>query len=87
MSLVIDLPTELETELSSAAARVGLPLPEYILRLLSSKRAADSASLRNGAELLAYWHNEGLVGSRPEVVDSAAHARELREQAQTRVRS
>ncbi len=85
MSLVLDLPAELETELTAEAARLGLPLPEYVLRLLASGRAPSPAP-RTGAELLAYWHGEGLVRTRPEIADSSAHARALREQAQRRER-
>ncbi len=85
MSLVLDLPPELETELAAEAARLGLPLPEYALRLLAGGRGPSSAP-RTGAELLAYWQGEGLVGTRPEITDSSAHARALREQAQRRAR-
>jgi hypothetical protein len=85
MSLVLDLPAELETELAAQAARLGLPLPEYVLRLLAGLRA-PSPQPRTGAELLAYWQGEGLVGTRPEIADSPGHARALREQAQRRGR-
>jgi len=81
----LDLPPELETELAAEAARLGLPLSEYALRLLAGARG-PSPALRNGAELLAYWQSEALVGTRPDIADSAAHARELREQAQRRTR-
>jgi hypothetical protein len=83
MSLEIDLPPELETELSAEAATMGIPLPEYALRLLSSARSPLPAP-RTGAELLAYWQREGLIATRPDIVDAPAHARSLREQAQKR---
>src|SRR5262249_48198916 len=63
MSLVLNLPAELETELPSEAAQLGLPLPEYVLRLLAGGRTLSPAP------------HTGLVGTRPEIVDSAAHAR------------
>jgi hypothetical protein len=85
MSLMLELPAELETELAAEAARLGLSLPEYVLRLLSGGHAPNAAP-RTGAELLAYWQGEGLVGTRPEIADSPAHARTLREQAQRRTR-
>jgi hypothetical protein len=85
MSLVLELPSELETELATEAARLGLPLSEYALRLIAAGRSATGA-LRTGAELVAYWQAEGLVGSRPEIADSQAHARALREQAERRPR-
>ncbi len=85
MSLILDLPAELETELAAEAARLGLPLPEYVLRLLASGRTPGLPP-RTGAELLTYWQGEGLVGTRPEVADGPTHARALREQAQRRAR-
>jgi hypothetical protein len=39
MSLVLDLPPELEAELATEAARRGLPLPEYAVRLLANWQA------------------------------------------------
>jgi hypothetical protein len=85
LSLVLDLPPELESQLATEAARLGLPLPEYALRLLAGGRG-PTPTLRSGAELLAYWQAEGLVGTRSEIADSSAHARNLREQAQKRSR-
>ena len=38
----------------------------------------------NGADLVAYWEKKGLIGTRPDIVDSVAHARRLRHQAETR---
>lgn len=84
MSLVLNLPTELETELSAQADRLGLPLGDYVLRLLAGGHVAPS-QLRTGAELVAFWQREGLVGTRSDLIDSPAHARVLREQAQKRV--
>jgi hypothetical protein len=83
MSLVLDLPSELETELAAEAAELGLPLEEYVVRLLAGGRSAGPAP-RTGPELLAYWQAAGLVGTRPEIADSPGHARALREQAQKR---
>jgi hypothetical protein len=85
MSLVLDLPAELEAELAAEAARLKLPLTEYVLRLLAGGRTPSPAP-RTGAELLAYWQSESLVGTRTDIMDSPAHARALREQAQKRTR-
>jgi hypothetical protein len=86
LSLILNLPEELENELAAEAARLGLPLAEYVLRLLAGGRASNSAP-RNGAELLAYWHSESLIGTRPDIADSSTHARDLREKAQRRAHS
>lgn len=32
----------------------------------------------NGEQLVAYWEQEGIVGSRSEIADSSKHAREIR---------
>jgi len=85
MSLVLELPSELEAELASEAMRLGLPLSEYALRLIAAGRGTRPA-LRTGAELLGYWQGEGLVGTRPEIADSQTHARDVREQAERRAR-
>jgi hypothetical protein len=86
MSLILDLPSELESKLAAEAARLGLPLSDYVLSLLAEDRALNPAP-KTGADLLAYWQSEGLVGTRPDITDSPAHARVLREQAQRRGQS
>ena len=70
MSLVLELPAELETELAAEAARLRLPLVEYALRLLAAGGIAHPRP-RSGAELLAYWQAAGVVGTRPEIADCA----------------
>ena len=85
MSLVLDLPSELEAELTTEAAQFGLPLPNYVVGLLATGRRKKLA-VQTGAELVAYWQSEGLVGTRPDITDSQAQARALRNQAETRSR-
>jgi hypothetical protein len=85
MNLVLDLPPELEMELAAEAARLGLPLSEYALRILAGGQKRHPV-LGTGAELVAYWQGEGLVGTRPDVTDAPAHARSLRGQVQRRAR-
>jgi hypothetical protein len=86
MTLILDLPNELERKLSREAAQQGLPLAEYAVQLLATARgsAPDTAAPRTGAELVAYWESEGLIGSRSDIEDPVQYARELRERAQTR---
>jgi hypothetical protein len=86
VSLVIDLPPELETELASEAARLRLPLGEYVLRLLAVGRPPVPKPA-NGAELVACWEREGLIGTRPDIDDAPGHARALRKKAEKRERS
>jgi hypothetical protein len=84
MSLVLDLPSELETKLTSEAQRLGLPLSEYVVRVLSA--GTEHPQLRTGTELLHYWQSEGLIGARADISDSQAHARLLRQEVERRTR-
>ena len=85
MSITLDLPQELECELATEATQLGLSLTEYVLRLLST-RSLVSQLPTTGAELVAYWQREGVIGMRPEITDSQAHARQIRHQAERRLR-
>lgn len=93
MTLQLNLPRELETELSQQAAQLGLPLSEYAVRLLSLWRTvervdfATPAMPKTGAELVAYWQREGLTGTRPDIADSQEHARVIRAKAEHRERT
>ncbi|NJL65107.1 MAG: hypothetical protein HC903_29125 [Methylacidiphilales bacterium] len=86
MTIRLELPPELENALFTEAAKLNLPLPEYILRLLSTRQILNNPP-KTGAELVAYWQNEGIINSRPDITDSQAHARNLRHQAETRERT
>jgi len=86
MSLMLDLPPELESELVAETARLHLPLAEYALRLLGVGRSSAPKPC-TGTELLAYWQSAGLVGTRADILDAPGHARALRQQAETRERS
>lgn len=86
MTLVLELPSELESELIAEAKRLQLPLTEYVLRVLAFGRIPNPMP-RTGAELVAYWQREGLIGTRSDISDAAAHARLLRQQAEHRKQS
>jgi hypothetical protein len=85
MTFTLNLPPELETELHIEAARLNLSLPEYVLQLLS-KRQTSTHSPKTGADLVKYWQREGVIGSRPDIVDSQAYARQIRHDAESRDR-
>jgi hypothetical protein len=85
VSLVLELPPELERELAAEAAQLRMSLSEYALRLLEAGRTPDSQP-RNGVELLAYWQTAGLVGTSQEIVDVPSYARTLRRQSEQRER-
>ena len=86
MSIRLDLPPELESELSTEASRLNLPLTDYILQVLSIRQVLNNPP-KTGAELVAYWQSAGVINSRPEISDSQAHARHLRHEAETRTRT
>jgi hypothetical protein len=86
MSLMLDLPEDLETELLTEAAQLGLSLPEYVLPVLSTSSPVCDQP-RTGAELVEYWQTQGLVGTRTDVTDSQVRARQIREQAERKSRA
>jgi hypothetical protein len=86
MRILLELPQELERELSLEAAQLGLPLAEYALRLLATGRIVRNVP-KTGTELMAYWQDEGLIGTRPNIADSQKHAREIRAAAERRTRA
>lgn len=86
MSIRLDLPPELESELSTEASRLNLPLTDYILQVLSIRQVLNNPP-KTGAELVAYWQSAGVINSRPEISDSQVYARHLRHEAETRTRA
>ncbi len=80
MSILLELPSELETELSTEATRFGLSLQDYVLSLLAATRGKPQ--VKTGADLVAFWKVEGLIGTRREIADSQLHARSIRDQAE-----
>ncbi|MCZ7672334.1 MAG: hypothetical protein M5U34_37035 [Chloroflexi bacterium] len=85
MTLTIDLPQDLAHELATEASKLGIPLSEYALRLLYSRELTEKKP-KTGDELVAYWQEEELIESRKEIDDSQVYARQIRTQAETRVR-
>lgn len=83
MTLVIEIPYDLEQELSSEAAKLGLPLSEYALQVLYS-RQLEIYTPKTGADLVSYWQNADLIGTHEKIEDSQRHARKLRAEAETR---
>jgi predicted nucleic acid-binding protein len=84
MTLTLELPQDLERRLTTEASRLGLPLEKYALRLLGESPQAEPRPT-TGAELVAYWRREGVIGSRPDIADSQAHARTIRHRAERRL--
>ena len=85
MNISLELPSDLENELSTEASRLKLPLTEYVLRLLSLRPDLQNQP-KTGAELITYWEKAGVINSRPDILNGQEHARQLRHQAETRER-
>ena len=83
MTITIDLPSELERELTGEAKRLGIPLSEYALRVLEASSHVGQ-TFKTGAELVEYWQREGLIGTRSDITDSQEYARQLRARAEKR---
>lgn len=83
MPLTLELPDDLAEALTGEAARLGMSLPDYAIQLLTAARP-PMTTVRTGADLVAFWQTEGVIGSRPDITDAPAEARRLREQAQRR---
>ena len=83
MTISLDLPQELEQELSVEAGKISLSLSEYILQLLAVRKSFENLP-RSGAGLVSYWQSEGLINSRPEIKDSQEYARQIRHAAEHR---
>ena len=86
MSLVLNLPADLQDALAAEADRLRLPLDEYAVRLLTLSRPVGPKFLTT-KEVVAYWEEQGLIGTRPDIADASEHARALRAQAERRERS
>ncbi|HEX5102203.1 MAG TPA: hypothetical protein VFV87_00225 [Pirellulaceae bacterium] len=85
MSLTVELPPQLAAELAAEAARRQMPLEDYAVQVLAGHSGARAQTM-SGAELVRYWHEAGIVGTRTDIADAPAHARQLRDQAQRRER-
>jgi len=84
MAVTIHLPDDLEHAIEVKAAKQGLSLPDYILQLIALGMNTNLQP-KNGAELVEYWQNEGLIGYRSDIADSQSHASEIRSQASHRL--
>jgi len=86
MGINLDLPSELENELSFEASQLKLPLTEYILRVLSFRPFLQNPP-KTGAELITYWENIGVINSHSDIADSQEYARRLRHESENRGRA
>lgn len=85
MLITLVIPDAVADQLSDEATATGLSLNQYAARLLveyvTAKVPTDALA---GAELIEYWSREGIIGSRNDIADPVAFARELRDRNQNR---
>jgi len=88
MSIVINLPAELEHAIAGEAAKAGMSVSDYVAgRLAQGTTTNGSHGLKRrltGPELVQRWKELGLIGYRTDIADPEAHSRRLREAAQRR---
>lgn len=74
-------PELLAVEAVRQAVRPAAPhLPPSGIPLSDPRLVAEATAVRTGADLVAYWERNGLLGTRRDIADPIAYARQLREQ-------
>ncbi len=99
MTLILELTPEQEQQLEAKARQRNLDTTSYAVAVLFEKGVAEEDLDKllppvgplppadgTGADLVAYWEREGLIGTRPEIKDSLEQARAIRRTAERRVR-
>lgn len=72
MSVTIDLPPDLEADYAAEAAAHGVPLSEYLRRLLEERGAPPTENPRSPAERAAFWRGSaGGLAHTPLLSDEA----------------
>lgn len=86
MTLILDLTPEQEQQIAEEAQARNMDARTYALaRLFEGQPAEQSEEEQwSGADLVAYWEREGVIGSRPDITDSQEHARAIRHKAERR---
>ena len=80
MTLIIDLPDELERRLRSEAARLGVGEVEYARRLLERSLPASPPPIDQGTlDLLAQWDREDATDDANEIARRNREFQELQE--------
>jgi hypothetical protein len=83
MSVVLQLPPELEAKLTAEASQAGISLADYLIRVLANC-GPKASNISPGAKVVEHWHDAGVIGTRTDIDNSQQHARNLRERAERR---
>lgn len=99
MTLTLELTREQEQQIEEEARRRNMDTASYAKTLLFEEQSAEDSEAQTlphigplppengtGADLVAYWEREGLIGTRPDIKDSLKHARAIRRKAKRRIR-
>lgn len=90
MSLLLELPPALEAELIAESERLGVSVSEVVTQKISestvNRVAPESIKKKTGAEFIAQWESEGLIGIRNDIENPAEFVRELRRKSDNRIR-
>ncbi len=98
MTLTLELTPEQEQHIEAEARRRNMDAASYAKSLLFEEDIAEGEEQTlppagplpptngTGADLVAYWEREGLIGTRPDIKDSLEHARAIRRKAERRIR-
>ena len=99
MSIIVNLPAELEKTIAAEAAKAGMTVSDYLAGWLAAGRLAQGTTTNGsrgtngscglkrrvtGPEMVHRWKELGLIGYRTDITDPEAHSRRLREAAQRR---
>lgn len=72
------------TAITGRSRKSGMDAAGYAKARLFNDTALDEPANGTGADLVAYWKREGLIGTRPDIEDSQVHARAIRDKAERR---
>lgn len=81
MTITLELTPAEAAALTRKATAQGQRLPEYIQERVKEIATEETPI---GAQIVAQWEREGVIGYRTDITDSQEHARIIREKAQTR---
>jgi hypothetical protein len=87
MTVTLNLAPKVEAQLRAEAAKQHVSVEDLLQTLVENVLLSTSPVPTNGAELVAYWQKEGVIGTRPDITDSAEYARALRRKVETRERN
>lgn len=87
MTYTLELPPDTEARAWAQADAQGVAVEDVLISLIELGLPAPPQNFKTGADVVTYWHENGLVGiwaDRPDIHDNIEYAHLLRHQAETR---